>query len=139
LAPGEISVAYRHWGLTSTSNSPLITRTLGGNSPPPWEHLFRGNFEAGMASVWENDDYIVSPLLFDMRRFFSTFRLEGDAGEYTNLLLFLAERKILEPTLFASLNYESALRAGLQPVRLSADLARTGQTSGHAAGSEAPW
>lgn len=74
---------------------------------------FRGNFETGMATIYEKFGVIVPQLMREMAIYFTQFRPVSDGCLYRTFIRQLRSKGVLKRTIFSSLNYECTLETSL--------------------------
>jgi hypothetical protein len=84
-----------------------------GRLPTKFKEVFRDNFEDGMGLVYSNLGFLISKLMRDMAVYFIQFRPVPGKSLYCKLIKFLAQKNLLESTLFSTLNYECILEYSL--------------------------
>jgi hypothetical protein len=91
---------------------------LRGRHPRTWgaikgalhTHFENEGFEIGMNEAWSNYGEEVQSLLVDMGRAFASFKPPDDGTDfYTLLITGLIANRLIDETVFASLNYECIL------------------------------
>lgn len=108
-------------GRVSPGPPPLgdgLYRWLREQCPGTWraikgalhERFEKDGFEVGMYEAWTNYSEQTQNMLIDMARAFARFKLPADGSDlYTSLLRGLVANRLLDRTVFSSLNYECLL------------------------------
>ncbi len=94
-----------------------LFNVLRGSFPQTWGKLpnslssiFSNNFEKGMDVIWKKHSQNTGILMKDMAVFFSKFGIiKTEVNLYRKIIEKIKEKKLLDQTIFASLNYDCLL------------------------------